>query len=82
MLDKSALTLLQTFPDVENISEDGIMHTTATIAQFVCFCLKAAALASDTYAYAFLRSDAPWGLARLSSDSRIVGEAEYARFRS
>ncbi|KAJ2928325.1 hypothetical protein H1R20_g8752, partial [Candolleomyces eurysporus] len=47
-LDDTSLNFLQTLPEVETISEDGVMHVTAVVEQ----------------------TDAPWGLARLSSETQ------------
>ncbi|KAF8638439.1 hypothetical protein AX16_010506, partial [Volvariella volvacea WC 439] len=48
--DAATLALIRASPNVELVSEDGIMHTTAVTTQ----------------------TDAPWGLARISSQERLA----------
>ncbi|KAJ2918815.1 hypothetical protein MD484_g1584, partial [Candolleomyces efflorescens] len=57
-LGEASLNYLQNDPDVESISEEGMVYACGTVTQ----------------------ADAPWGLARLSSDSKLTGNARELTF--
>ncbi|KAI0032756.1 serine protease [Vararia minispora EC-137] len=61
---EDALNALRASPDVESIEEDGIMHTFATVTEHV-------QSANDVDCL----SNAPWGLARLSTNNALTGSA-------
>ena len=74
-LDDDTLEELRRNPDVEAIYEDGIMHTMETMEQWVML----STMPPNLFLLMVLgRTDAPWGLARLSQNGRLVNQGSTA----
>lgn len=67
-LSSDALNALRSRPDVDSIAEDGIMYIKETITQYAYYLTvhdRISIFTSPT------RTDAPWGIARLSQDDTL-----------
>jgi len=71
--DQDALDALRANPNVESIVEDGIMQAFSTVNQYVS--LSQALLKRLDLIVFIYRTDAPWGLSRVSQPGAVEGEA-------
>ena len=70
------LNELRAHPDIASIEEDGISHTFDTKTQYVCLLFYPKDLIE--LQPIFDRNDAPWGLARISSQTKLSGSSDAA----